>query len=120
MKKEGTERQITAIKQLRAKLNMNRTEFSKEIDDYNQAAVSFETKIDGNNMKLVCFSYATLKDGSTIYNSYKITGKQTISTLKVQRGDFTAANRIPWQIVGGAVANVNLNLIKSIRSCCIL
>ena len=84
-------------------------EFSKEIDDYNQAAVSFETKIDGNNMKLVCFSYATLKDGSTIYNSYKITGKQTISTLKVQRSDFTSANRIPWQIVGGAVANVNLN-----------
>ena len=31
MKKEGTERQITAIKQLRAKLNMNRTKFSKEI-----------------------------------------------------------------------------------------
>ena len=31
MKKEGTERQITAIKQLRAKLNMNRTEFSTEI-----------------------------------------------------------------------------------------
>ena len=31
MKKEGTERQIEAIKQLRAKLNLNRTEFSKEI-----------------------------------------------------------------------------------------
>ena len=31
MKKEGTERQIAAIKQLRAKLKMNRTEFSKEI-----------------------------------------------------------------------------------------
>ena len=31
MKKEGTERQIKVIKQLRAQLGMNRTEFSKEI-----------------------------------------------------------------------------------------
>ena len=31
MKKEGTERQIKVIKQLRAQLGMNRTEFSNEI-----------------------------------------------------------------------------------------
>lgn len=84
-------------------------EFSEEIADYNQSSVSFVTKIDESNMKLVCFSYATVKDGSTVYNSYKISGKQTISTLKVQRSDFTSANRIPWQIIGGDISNINLN-----------
>ena len=86
--------------------------FEKNVADYSASSVSFSTSISGSNPKIVCFSYSTIKysDGS-VYDAYKVTGQQMISTLKVENQLYGLFS-IPWMVLGGAISNVGTSATK--------
>lgn len=87
--------------------------FSKEIADYNQSSVSFTTTLTGSNPQIVCFTYATftISQGIT-YNAYKISGEESLSTLKILNDYASFVDNIPWQVLGGAIKSIGLGSEK--------
>lgn len=79
-------------------------ELTKDISNYNnQEIVSFTSSVSGSNPTLVVLTYASATDKSgNAYNAYTISGKGSLSTLRVMQEDINVTS-IPWQMLGGAI-----------------
>lgn len=81
--------------------------FSKKITDYKQSSISFTTSLTGSDPHVVCFTYATFQyPTGEIYDAYKVTGEEFLSTLRVDPDYASYGNRIPWQVLGGAIQSL--------------
>ena len=84
--------------------------FSKEVSDYKQGSVSFNTSLTGSNPQIVCITYATFTNPSGIkYDAYNITGEDLISTLRIENNSATYVDYIPWQFRGGAIKSLGFD-----------
>ena len=82
-------------------------EFSQTISEYNSNLITFSSPVSGSNPVLVCFSYATWTNKSgKIFKAYDITGKESLSTLRVESDLASEVNLIPWQVLGGAIVQL--------------
>lgn len=79
--------------------------FSKPVDDYG-ASYSFTTKVACASPTIVVFSYCiTGSESSPSYQSYVVSGQQSLHTLQVTED--TSISSISWGILGGAVKKMD-------------
>lgn len=89
-------------------------EFTKMMLYYTSELITFSAPVTGSNPTLVCISYAIWTDPKDyrLYKAYDISGKESLSTLRIEEDQASQVTRIPWQVLGGTIVKVGATTQK--------